>query len=498
MEIKKHALYPLFFPKNVVIVGASPTPNMGVSLYLDSYKKNGIGIEGFPKVYPLNPKYAGMKINDVWTCYPDLKSIPESSIDIVICCINARYVADLLRDCIENRVKFLVIYTSGFSEVGKRGLRYYKKIKEILKVDQTTRIIGPNCFGPINSKINFNYSRIADLYPGDFSFISQSGGFANTLIEHSESRGIGINAGVSIGNMIDLDVNDFLDYFYQDPNTKIIGIYLEGVQNKEKAQKFLQLIKKINQEKPIIIFKGGRTQKGVQAILSHTGAIAGSQEIYEGAFKQTGVTSVKNGIEFYDCVHLFSKLFPSKLPKGKNACLIVPGGGFSVEMADIFSKIGLKIPPLSDSTGESLSKMLFDVNTSFKNPIDVGAYGILPEMFLNTIKIILKEDQYDILIPYLQVSRIHGLKQNAYKGFGPMFGRSLGRMCRKTEKTLILINRIDQINANTVIENNQLKKNLEKFKIPFFPSIPRAAKALEYLLKYVDYQNKIKKIDRMN
>jgi len=492
MEIKKHVLYPLFFPKNVAIIGASPVSNMGVAFYIDAYKINAVGYKDFPKIFPVNPKYAGKTIND-WTVYESIKAIPEQPIDIAICAINAKYTPNLLRECIQNKVRFLVIYTSGFSEVGERGMRYDNELKTILEENKTTRVIGPNCFGTINSKINFNYSRIADLYPGVFSFVSQSGGFANTLIEHSYSRGLGINVGASVGNMIDLDMNEFLDYFQKDPNTHTIGFYLESVQTKEKGRKFLEKAKEVNQEKPIIIFKGGKSKRGAQATMSHTGAVAGSQKVYEGVFTQSGVTSVQNGIEFYDCGHLFSKIFPDRMPKGKKACIIVPGGGFSVEMADIFSKIGIKIPPLTESTQNTLSKMLFDVNTSFTNPVDVGAYGILPDMFLNTLKVILQEKDYDIIIPYLQVSRIHGLKKGLYKGFGPIFGRALGRMYRKSDKTLILINRDDRMSQSTVKENNELMKNLEKYNIPHFPSIPRAAKALDYVLKYQDFQNKLKK-----
>ncbi len=492
MEIKNHILYPLFFPKSVAIIGASPVSNMGVALYMDAYKKYEVGQKNFPKIYPVNPKHAGKKINN-WIVYADIKSIPVHPIDIVICGINAKYTPKLLLDCIQNKVKFLVIYTSGFSEVGERGLRYDNEIKDIIKENKITRVVGPNCFGTINSKINFNFSRIADLYPGVFSFLSQSGGFANTIIEHSNSRGLGINVGASIGNMVDLDMNDFLDYFYKDPDTKVIGFYLETVQTKEKGRKFLDLIKKINSEKPIIVFKGGKTEIGSQAAISHTGAIAGSQKVYDGVFNQSGVISVQNSIEFYDIAHLLSKIFPYRMPKGNKTCIIVPGGGFSVEMADIFSKIGLKIPSLSLITQEKLTELLFDVNTSFQNPIDVGAYGILPDMFLTTLKIILKEKDFDIIIPYIQVSRIHTLNKGLYKGFGPIFGRALGRLYKKFDKTLIIINRDDLMSQSTVKENNELKKSLEKYNVPHFPSIPRAAKALEYVLKYQVFQKKIKK-----
>ncbi|MHA1233111.1 MAG: CoA-binding protein [Candidatus Helarchaeota archaeon] len=149
-DLSKHYLYSLFYPKNIVVVGASPRPNK------------------LPHIYPVNPKYEGELIYGLWKCYKDLESIPEP-IDIVISCINAKFVPNLLRDCIKVGAKFLVIYTSGFSEVGKRGQSYADELRTILAKNKTTRVLGPNCFGSFNSQINLNISRFADIYPGTLS-----------------------------------------------------------------------------------------------------------------------------------------------------------------------------------------------------------------------------------------------------------------------------------------------------------------------------------------
>ncbi|MBD3228232.1 MAG: hypothetical protein GF329_08580 [Candidatus Lokiarchaeota archaeon] len=483
-KVSEHFLYPLFFPRNIVVVGASPNPNMGVSLYLNTYKNYGYGIERKPEIYPVNPKYEGKKIFGLWKCYKDLKSIPEP-IDYVISCINAKYVSDLLRECIEVDARFLIIYTSGFSEVGKRGMSYTNEIKEILEESnyESTRVVGPNCFGAINSQIDLNFNQFAEIHPGSFSLFSQSGGFANRTVEISKKRGLGLNFGISVGNMIDLDMNDFLDFFSLDLKTNVIGLYLETVKNKSVGRKFYKKLKSISEIKPIVVLKGGKTKIGARSAVSHTGAIAGQARIYEAVFKNNAI-SVNSSIEFYDIAYLLTLLFPDKLLKSRKTCLIVPGGGNTVEMSDILSNISLEFIELSEKTQRKLSNLLYDVNTGFENPIDVGAYGILPEMLLNTTKIIIKEEQeIDNIIIVIQLTRILGLALG-YDKFAGTFARSLGRISRKTKKNLFLIPMLDQYNPKTIAENKKLKSILNKYRIPNFPTIDRLAKSLEYYLNF--------------
>ena len=482
-DLSKHYLYSLFYPKNIVVVGASPRPNMGVSLYLDTYKKYGYGIGSkLPHIYPVNPKYEGELIYGLWKCYKDLESIPEP-IDIVISCINAKFVPNLLRDCIKVGAKFLVIYTSGFSEVGKRGQSYADELRTILAKNKTTRVLGPNCFGSFNSQINLNISRFADIYPGTLSIFSQSGGFANRTIEISKKRGLGLNYGISVGNMADIDFNDFLDFINLDRKTNVIGLYLESVKDLNRGRLFIKKLKQTTKKRPVVILKGGRSDAGKKACLSHTGSIAGSDLIYEAVFKQTNVISVKSSIEFYDICYLLTLYHPDKIIRGKNVCLVVPGGGNSVEMSDLLNEIGINFPEISKETQDKLAELLYDVNTSFKNPIDVGAYGILPEMILNTVKLVIKEKNIDFIIIVLQISRILGL-QFGYDKFAGSFARSLGRLSRKTSKNFIVIPMVDEDSDKTIREYNALKSVLNKFRIPHFPNIDRLAKALKYYFQY--------------
>ena len=482
-EISKHFLFRLFFPRSIAVVGASPNPNMGVSQYLETYKnyKYGIGSKP-PNIYPINPKYDGQLIFNLWRCYKNLKSIPEP-IDIVISCINAKYVPNLYRECVEVEAKFLVIYTSGFSEVGERGITYTNELKKNIKnSNNMTRVLGPNCFGSANSQINLNFNQFAKIVPGCLSVFSQSGGFANRIVENGEKRGLGFNFIVSVGNMIDLDMNDFIDFFSQDTKTNVMGFYLETVKNKEKGQLFLKNLKKVNKEKPVIILKGGQTELGARTTISHTGSIAGSSKIYNAVFKQTGVINVETTQEFHDTAYFLSKIYPNNIIKGRKTCLIVPGGGNAVEMVDLLHKIGLEFPEIKPDIRSKLSKILNDVNIIFDNPIDTGALGILPEMLLNTAKIVLHED-FDLIIIVIQLSRILKLPFGHNK-FAAGFARSLGRMRRKVDKTFIVIPMVYQDDEITCRETRNLKRTLDKYNILHFQSIDRLAKSLKYYFEY--------------
>ncbi|MBD3228233.1 MAG: hypothetical protein GF329_08585 [Candidatus Lokiarchaeota archaeon] len=493
-KISKHFLYRLFFPRNIVLVGASVKTKLDLMAYLTAYKAFGYGTERLPNIYPVNPKYEGKLLWNRWKFYKDLNSIPEA-IDLVICAVKAPYTPNILRECIEVNAKFLVIFSSGFSEVGKEGQSYSNEVKQILRESnyKSTRVIGPNCFGPLNSQYNLNFNRtVLKLYSGGFSFCSQSGGFCHRIIEYSEKRGLGLNFGISVGNMIDLDINDFLMFFSMDPKTKVIGFYLESVQTQEKGRKFMENLKKVCKKKPVVIFKGGRSEIGSASCKSHTGAIAGASEIYDSVFKQVNALSVKNSEEFFDISYALLHLFPDHLPKGSNACALVPGGGSTVELGDVLSEEGgLSFPKLSSETQQKLAEMFFEVNTCFRNPIDLGAYGHVPDKITDALKLADKEDRIDILIPIFFLSRITD-GPLTYDGFAAAFGRSLGRKFKpkKTDKIVCLIPIVDRMDEKTITELKGLKKALNKYHILHFPSLNRLARSIKNILDYSQFRKK--------
>jgi acyl-CoA synthetase (NDP forming) len=488
-ELSKNFLYPLFFPKNICLVGASINPKLDLMAYLTAYKEFGYGTDRLPNIYPINPKYEGKLLWNRWKFHKDLNSIDEP-LDLVICAVKSSLAPQILKDCFEVNAKFLVIFSSGFSEVGEKGINYTNEIKKILKESEykSTRVIGPNCFGPLNSQYNLNFNRtVLELPQGGFSFFSQSGGFAHKIIEYSEHRGIGLNFGISVGNMIDLDMNDFIEFYAMDPKTEVIGLYLESVKNREKGRKFIQNLKSVNEKKPIIVFKGGRTDIGDSCCRSHTGAIAGSHHIYDAIFKQTRTISVKNSEQFFDLIHTLLNLFPEKIPKGRNACVLVPGGGSTVEVGDGFREVGLNFPILSTETQRKLLEMFFGVNTNFRNPVDLGAYGHVPDRILDAVKLVSKEEDIHIIIPIFFLSRITD-GPLIYDNFAAAFGRSLGRINRKIDQSIFLIPVLDRYDEKTLNEMTGLKKALKKYHIPFFPTANRLSIALKYLLNtYVKY-----------
>jgi len=489
-DLSRNPLYRLFFPRNIALVGASFSPRMDLIVYLNAYRAFGYGVTRDPKIFPVNPKYEGKILYNLWKFYKNLKSILEP-IDLVICAVRAERVPDILKECIEANAKFLVIFSSGFSEVGERGLSYTNEVKEILKNHpNSTRVIGPNCFGPLNSQYNLNFNEtVVNLYQGGFSFFTQSGGFAHKIIEYSEKRGLGLNFGISVGNMIDLNMNDFIEFFAIDPKTSVIGFYLESVQTQEAGTAFIGNLKRISRIKPVVIYKGGKTEIGTKSCQSHTVAIAGSAHIYEAVFKQTNTISASNTEEFFDVSYLLTKIFPNKLPKGRRVCVLGPGGGATVELGDLFSAAGFSFPGISPETQTTLTEIFFDVNTCFRNPLDLGTIGHFPDRLVDTTKLILRENAIDIVIPIFYLSRLTG-GPLVYEGFASDFARSMGRANKKTDKLLCLIVIVDRDDQRTMREEISLNKTLDKFGVPHFPSINRLVKALAHVNNFTDKKNK--------
>jgi acyl-CoA synthetase (NDP forming) len=261
----KHELDPMFNPKSVAIVGASPNPQgWGGTSYL--LRMQNIGFPG--KIYPINPKATeilGLK------AYPDLQSVPET-IDHVMVAISAPGVPRVLEDCIKAGARSVHIFSSGFGETGeKEGRELEKQIIEIIQRGKL-KVVGPNCMGlwvPASKLAGWG---VKPGGSGEVAFLSQSGGHGEILTAYAQSLGVYFSKIISFGNASGLQVWDFLEYLHQDPDTKIITIYLEGLREGNRTTQF---IKEINRTKPVIIWKGGLTESGSKAVASHTGSMAG-------------------------------------------------------------------------------------------------------------------------------------------------------------------------------------------------------------------------------
>ena len=486
---QNHSLEPLFFPKNVTIVGASKNPNFGSGFFISALSRSGYPKE---KIYLVNPKYAGQKIRGM-DVFDSVNSVNDK-LDLVISAIKAKLVPDLLRDCVKLNAKFVLVFTSGFSELlDEESVKLEKELLDIIKCSNT-RIVGPNCLGPLcpESKVTYNPKAVMNI--GNIGFCSQSGGHAQTLVDVQSARALYFSRGLSFGNQIDVNCLDVLHYYADVPNVDVIGMYLESTGSASGKALFTEM-KNVTKKKPVVIWKGGQTKVGLRAAASHTGAISSPLQFWKTAVTQAGGIFVTTSTEFWDMLHLFSCIISTqKFPRGNRVALLVPGGGNSVEMTDTFSnpEAGFQVPLLSQETQDEIAKLFPGVNTSFKNPIDTGASGVLVDLSIKTIKLLEADENIDIIINYMPMNWMGKLEKQGVKGFCGSIARSFGRLNRRLTKPLIFINPLLDITEFDAKVTIPFRTTLYKKGIPFFYTIKDTARALRNLLKYQNYLSKTK------
>jgi acyl-CoA synthetase (NDP forming) len=340
----------IFDPKSVAIIGASQNDLATLALMNKKVKD---------RVFLVNPKY-----NEVLgkKCYPSILEV-EDNIDYAVVGVATLVVPQVLNECIQKGVKVVQIYTAGFSETGiPERVELEKKIKEM--AEGRIRIIGPNCFGVYCPRSGLSIIPEASLEEGHVGVIAQSGSVAESLSYFGKTKNINFSKVVSYGNAIDLDCADFLEYLADDPDTKIIALYVEGSKNGVRLKAALG---KAASQKPVIAIKGGMTEHGKRAASSHTAAMAGNPEVWKSLFKQAGAIQVESFDELVNTIMAFDK---SPLPEGNAVSIITNSGGFSVIQTDLCIKAGIEVPKFRQETIDELRKLIPIAGTSIGNPLD--------------------------------------------------------------------------------------------------------------------------------
>ena len=382
---ESHTLHTMFYPKSIALVGASPNPQGwgGTSFLL---RLMNIGFPG--TIYPVHPKATeifGLK------AYPNLTAIPEP-VDFVIVAVSAPRVPGVLEDCVAAGLKNVHIFSSGFGETGEaEGKKLEQQILEIIKRGNL-QVVGPNCMGLYVPASKLAAWGVKPAGSGHVAFLSQSGGHGEILTAYAQSLGVYFSKLISFGNACGLQVEDFLEYLHQDPDTHIITLYLEGIKN---GNRLTQLIKKINRTKPVIILKAGLTESGSRAVASHTGSLAGEGRIWDAFFKQTGAIRVNSLEEIIDVVLAFLYLKPCS---GKRSLVLGGGGGNSVAFADICGREGLDIPPISEKTRKDLNEFIRLEGNSTRNPLDVWMVQREIQLYRRVLEIAMSDPSIDLAI----------------------------------------------------------------------------------------------------
>jgi len=354
------AIGKLFYPTAVAVVGASGNlKNLG-SRNLKLIKE--FGYSG--KLYAVNPRAE--------SCFgaPGYRHVVDIPEPVDSCCIvvPAKAVLDVVADCVEKGVPVAQILTSGFGETGTEGRKTEAAILE--KAAGRTRIVGPNCMGVHATAAGLTFVATAERAEGTVSIGSQSGGLSIDMILQAKARGLRLSKLVSMGNCLDLDPVDFLDYFGQDAKTEVIGLYLEGIR---RGEAFMNVLRRTALKKPVVILKGGRTEQGAQSVASHTNVLAGEYPVWQAAVKQAGAVMVDDGDAFLAALTALQKHIAS--PKGPGVALVGNGGGATVLATDLLEEKGLTLAPLSEQSKTVLSEINMPAGATVGNPTDtpIGA-----------------------------------------------------------------------------------------------------------------------------
>ncbi|MFN3535161.1 MAG: acetate--CoA ligase family protein [Desulfatiglandales bacterium] len=356
MEISYNDIEALLFPRSVAVIGA--TNYFGKWGQLITSNIVAGNFRG--PIYPVNPhkEYLfGLK------CYKSILEVPDK-VDLVFVTIPAQRVMEVLKECAQKGVRSVVMITSGFGETGKEGKRLQREMVEFLEREGIL-LVGPNTMGLI--------SPYADLYAtgphtrpkkGNVAFVSQSGNLGNQLVFWATQQGIGISMFVGSGNEAMTTYRDFLSYLERDPRTRIIVLYLEEIGD---GRDLLSTAKRVTQEKPILLLKGGRTKAGGKAAATHTGAVAGENRVFRGALRQAGIIDVSIPSELLELSAAFSSV---PLPKGNRIGIVTLGGGWGVVTSDLCEEMGLLVPEIPEEIVRTIGRYLPDF-WSKSNPVDL-------------------------------------------------------------------------------------------------------------------------------
>jgi acetyl coenzyme A synthetase (ADP forming)-like protein len=353
------SLEAFFTPHSVAVIGASTHPEKLGYAVLDNLVNGGYMTDE-RKVYPINP--GAETILDL-PVYASVKDV-EEPIDLAVIVIPYPYVPDALRECGEKEIPGVIVISAGFREAGMEGLEREQELIEIAK-QHDIRLVGPNCLGVIDTVTPLNASFSAGLPPGGpMDFMSQSGALGTAILDWAQAGRLGINKFVSLGNKADVNEIDLLRAWGSDPTSNVILAYIEGLPDGEE---FIRVARQVTRSKPVVALKSGVTQAGSRAVSSHTGSLAGSEQAYEAAFRQSGVIRAESLEDLFDYALSFGYLPPLK---GDRVAIVTNAGGPGILATDALEKAGMQLARFDPDCIHALEQFLPDA-ASAANPVDV-------------------------------------------------------------------------------------------------------------------------------
>lgn len=463
----------IFSPQSVAVVGASTTPGkVGHDIFANILRGGYTGV-----LYPVNPK-----ANSILSvkAFASILDIPDP-IDLAIIILPPHIAEKAVDQAIEKGVKGIVIVSAGFKEVGGEGAEIEKRLIEKVR-EAGVPLVGPNCLGVINplEKVRLNAS-FSNRMPeaGNVSFISQSGALCTAVLDFAADREFGFSKFISIGNKADVDELDLLRYLHHDRETEVIMIYLEELR---RGPEFIETVKEItsgDRPTPILVIKSGRTTAGAQAAASHTGALAGSEAVYDSIFKQAGIIRVESINELFDFATAFSYKNESnlgklrkKVPAGDRVAIITNAGGPGIVATDMTVTTGLKLAKFSDETIEVLDSHL-PQTANLNNPVDVIG-DASHDRYENALSAVIKDEGVDGALVILTPQSMTNALETA---------EAIARVARRTPKPILCC-------FMGIVDVSKGAKYLQEKGIPVFRFPESGAKAMGALYRYAQWLNR--------
>ena len=382
------AISRLLKPRSVAVIGASADVTKTAGRPVSYLVKHGFA----GKIFPVNPKASeicGLR------CYPDLASLPEVP-DVGIVLLGAERAQQAVRELAQLGCSAAIVLASGYTEVGEEGAR---RQTQLLEAAGSMRILGPNTIGLVNITDGVVLSPSGalemDHFPaGAVGVVSQSGGILGALLSRAAARGIGLSKLISTSNEVDLELADFIDWLVDDEATKVIALYVETV--RDTARFRAAAVRAARVGKPIVAFKIGRSEAGAKAAVSHTGALAGADRMYDALFRQAGIIRAKR---FDDLLDIPAALATGRTLRGKRVAILTSTGGAGTLVSDELGMAGFDTPAPDAATAEALRALQTgDAAALDRNPIDVTLAGLKPDLLRGAISALLRSPTYDALV----------------------------------------------------------------------------------------------------
>lgn len=444
-----------FSPGSIALIGASSAPQKLGYVLLDNLQRGRY--EG--RLYPVNPRterILGLR------CYAGVRDIEETP-DLAILAVPPRAVGEVLEQCGEKGVRAALVITAGFRETGPEGRAAEDELVAIAR-KHGIRLVGPNSVGIVNTSAHMNatFAETAPV-PYEVSVLSQSGAVATAILDWARSIDMGFAKFVSLGNMADLNDVDFLQYLANDPETKIIVGYLEGIRD---GKRLLETARRVTASKPFIVMKVGSTAAGARAASSHTGALATAEAVVDAAFRQAGIVRAITMAELFDYVLCFSY---APLPRGRRLAIVTNAGGPGVMAADAVDRMGLELAQLSPETRSALREQLPEAAV-MGNPVDVlGDAG--SDRYQTALELVRDDPGVDAVLAMLTPQRVTEPERTA---------RVISYLAREQSTPLIAV----FMGGEAVARG---RKMLDEAHVPVYAYPERAVRALAAMARYRAY-----------